>query len=224
MSNSLRAFVAIGVIAIVHLFAEGVSLATTLSSLFGPTVPVQVFIGAKSDGTAQAVVWKRRSDGACASTTFGNSAGLSDNFLVVTSSGNDDVRILSGSSISSFCGFNLKGLVYNGHFWDLAGGGGNDTLRAGNGDTWIFGEDGDDRIFFAGFGNLFGGNGNDTLVAGSSVFTAEGLFGDSGNDCLEDRNHASGAFDCGPGTDRFSTAFGVPMQSNCETPISTVCP
>jgi Ca2+-binding RTX toxin-like protein len=211
MRTIKNTLMAIGAFVAVQVFGGGgTALAVTqLTSPFGSTTPVQVFIGANSAGTAQAVLWKRLSDGACLSNTIGSGSGLFDDYQIVTSSGNDDVRILVGSLVTSFCSIAVKGLVYGGHYLDLYGGAGNDVMSSANGDTWIFGQDGNDGIFFSGFGRLFGGTGNDKLVAASAIFTAEGLFGDDGSDCLEDRNAAAATFDCGAGTDSWSGAFGT---------------
>jgi len=224
MGNILKLFVAIGAFAAVHTFAgSGEAFALTeLTSPFGPTVPVNVFVSANSRATAQLVAWQRKSDGVCAVTQIGDSAGLWDNYRIHGSSGNDLMRIVGSASI---CNLQTSPLVYGGYYLDMWGGAGNDTLSAGNGNTWLSGGDGDDSMFFAGQGALWGGNGNDTLIAGSSFFTVERLFGEEGNDCLADANGGTSTFDCGPGADRWSSAQGSPMnRMNCETQITTTCP
>jgi Ca2+-binding RTX toxin-like protein len=214
--------VAIGAFGAVQiLLGGGTALATVLTSPFGPTAAFRVEFGRNSQGTAQVAVWQRLSDGACAFTTIGNSAGLWDNYLIAGSSGPDYMWVHVGNDSRTLCSFSMKGLVYNGHILDLAGGGGNDTLISSNGDTWISGEEGNDGMIFSGFGVLSGGNGNDSVSAMSTVFTGETLLGGSGNDCLEDANAAAKVFNCGAGTDTMSTVHGVPMSIECEIQLST---
>ena len=148
-----------------------------------------------------------------------------DDYEVAGSSGNDVIRVLYATdAATSFCNFRLWPLVYNGHYLDLYGRQGVDVLTAGTGDTWMFGEDGNDGLKFGGMGSIYGNAGNDTLVAASSAFASEGLYGGAGNDCLEDRSGAAGTVDCGAGTDNLVTAFGEPISIGCESRRNTSCP
>jgi hypothetical protein len=231
MRNVVKLLVAFVASATVHLLAgSGSALAVTeVRSPFGSS-PVQAFIGSSPSlpfqigGPFQIILWRRLSDSACLGTVIGNESGLFDDYEVLASSGNDRIRILpTGDSNTPFCGVSMNGLIYGGHYLDLFGLGGNDQLSTGNGDTWMWGQDGDDSLISNGFGVMYGGAGNDVLVAISAIFNNEALFGENGNDCLEDRNAAALSFDCGAGTDRYVTFFGTPISTNCETPISTGC-
>jgi len=200
--------------------AAGSALAlSTVNSPFGPSAPVQALIGRNTQAPVEVIVWKRVSDGACKSTLIGDAFGLTDDVLVVGSSGADTIIVEERAPDydAIFCNFHLNTLDYGGHFLDVHGGAGDDTLLSGSGDTWHYGEDGNDYLAFKGAGNLFGGNGNDIVIAMSSIFTAEGLYGEAGSDCLEDQNNAAFTIDCGPGSDQISLAYGIPIRVNCES-------
>jgi hypothetical protein len=226
MKYVTRFVVGLLTLGLIHVFAlDGKAFALTqLTSPFG-SAAVQVFIGQTTVSPGpQMVFWRRISDGACQSNAIGTASGLADDYDIVGGSGNDDMRILSSNG-GSFCNFPIAALIYNGHYLDLHGAGGNDHMSSANGDTWLFGDDGNDRMFFAGFGNMYGGNGNDSLVADSSVFSSEGLFGEAGADCLEDASGAAATVDCGAGSDTVSTAFGPLFNAvNCETTTPNACP
>jgi len=196
--------------------------AAQLLSPFGANVPVQVFIGRVPSLGTQRVIWKRISDQVCLGTNIGDVNGLSDNYELIGSSGADDMRILGGPS--TFCSVQMDALVYNGHYFDLYGRGGNDAMSSENGDTWLVGEDGNDVLYFAGAGVLSGGNGDDSLFATSTIFSSEGLYGGEGNDCLEDDNASAATVDCGPGGDQLGTFFGTPFSVSCESTINANCP
>jgi Ca2+-binding RTX toxin-like protein len=225
MRNIAKVFLAIGAFAAAHMFAGGgTALAfTQMTSPFGPDAPVGATIGSNNQGTAQMIVWQRLSDGVCAFTPIGDAAGLFDDYGVVGSSGNDEIMIAPTSS--GRCGAPMGALVYGGHYLDLYGGAGNDVLVSDTGDTWLFGQDGNDHLEFHGNGNLYGGSGIDHLFALTTFFSGEGLFGEAGGDCLEDGNGAAAAVDCGSGAfDLVSTHFGVPMSVNCEFSTPSNCP
>lgn len=199
---------------------DGAALARTqLYSPFGASAPVTAFVGGCSSGLCQIVVWQRNSDSACAITLIGDGGGLFDNTEINGGSGNDTLYIMdSSNAYGPLCGYNLTYPIYNGYYLDLYGQGGSDDLRSHTGgDSWLFGGDGNDVVFSVGPGNLWGGNGNDIVYA-RGAFSAEGLFGEAGNDCLEDENAAAATIDCGPGTDNIGRALSgaIPLNFNCE--------
>ena len=163
MRYTARIIVALVIGGLAHSLAlDGSAFGLTqISSPFG-TAPVLAYVG-QADVTPgpQMVVWKRLSDGACMNNAIGTDTGLNDDYDIVGGSGNDNIRIIAGEKIDNFCFFSLRSLIYNGHYLDLHGGAGNDHLTSSNGDSWLFGDDGNDVLYFAGMGNLFGGNGND---------------------------------------------------------------
>jgi hypothetical protein len=103
-------------------------------------------------------------------------------------------------------------------YLDLYGGGDGDIVEGlTTGDTWLFGQDGNDVLLSLGPGNVFGGNGNDRIIT-EGGFSSEGLFGESGADCLQDSNAAASTIDCGDGPDVVgqSTNGVTPISINCE--------
>lgn len=193
---------------------------TQIASPFG-NAAIAAYVGSFDTAPGQVVIWVRVSDQACQNTIIGNGVGLFDDTELSGGSGDDFMSIISLSI--TVCGFKINAPFYNGHYLDLYGGAGKDVLTSYTGDSWLFGQDGNDRLTFNGFGNLFGGNGNDS-VSSRGTFSTEGLYGEAGNDCVEDRNAQASVVDCGVGTDTLSTFGGTPISVNCETTSPNVCP
>jgi Ca2+-binding RTX toxin-like protein len=207
------------------LSVVGSGSAHALTRVVSPFADASVHaeIGMNAQGPVTLVVWQRKYDGACRTTVIGNGLGLNDDYQIVGGNGHDSMyAVTPDGSGGTFCGFWMAGLAYNGHFLDLAGGAGNDSLAAESGDTWLWGDDGNDTLFFTGGGQLLGGNGNDRLISAGSGFSAEGLAGGPGSDCLEDYSGAAWIFDCGTGTDTYST-LRPSMPNNCEMPFAGHC-
>lgn len=186
------------------------------TSPFGPDTPTRVIIG--SSGGQQIILWRSLVTNQCITTVIGGAGGLSDSFNVFTSETVDNVWVPDGNWTTASCGGRSGGpLNYAGHFLDVHLGAGNDGADMGSGDSWVFGNHGDDRIWSANpTGRFFGGEGADRIRAlGSGV--AHMLFGEGGNDCLTDDNGAAGAFDCGTGFDRYMPFPG--SAPGCEAEI-----
>lgn len=226
--KGMRLLIALVVLAVAHsLVATNSALALTIvSSPFGSS-SVTVKIGANGQAPVQVVVWKRNWDGACQATAIGTSQALYDDYHVVGGPGNDSMEILGNVGSVSFCNYWLIGLTYGGRYLDLYGGDGDDRLSCGRavGDSWLFGENGNDFLFSIAAGNLYGGAGVDQIIAGSTTFTSEVLSGAAGNDCLDDRNVSAAVIDCGSGSsDSLATYYGEPFSTNCENKVHSLCP
>jgi Ca2+-binding RTX toxin-like protein len=199
---------------------------------WGPDTPVHVYVGSWTVPTSppapviviQIAQWKRLSDGACSATQIGSSAGLNDDYVVHGTTGNDRFLVNKFPGVP-FCGKTIYPLAYNGHFLDLVGGNGDDYMVSYFGDTWQFGEGGNDDLYFTNpTGRLDGGAGADELQYIGVSGTTE-LLGGSGNDCLRDTNRTSSRFDCGSGTDtRITNEYPVSGTISCELTSGPYCP
>ena len=169
-----------------------------------------VFVGGISPwGTY--VVMQRVSDGQCRfhyvgdlPDVVGGPGGLNNNYMFY--SGNGDDQILLGQS-AWICGYHVSLLRYNGHYFDVHAGGGDDRIACigDQGDSWFYGDDGDDFIEAADYPgvHVYGGNGNDEIF-GADPTNNEVLYGGAGNDAICDaRYYDSEAYiiDGGTGTD-----------------------
>jgi hypothetical protein len=134
------------------------------------------------------VTWHRQGTYVCSEQQIGDLNGLFDDTMVLGGNANDTIKIYQDSSDDGYCTSGLTpGVIYGGRYLDLAGLGGDDFIRAGDGDTWLFGDDGNDRlIFYSSIGQLHGQGGDDKLHSLGISATGESLFGGPGNDCLED--------------------------------------
>jgi Ca2+-binding RTX toxin-like protein len=158
--------------------------------------PMNVYIG-MSGGVAKAV-FLNRSTNACATSLLGNGSGLTNDFLIMGGSDMDFLIVVGGLAPRfDVCGTSVFSLSFNGHFLDVSGNGGVDFVFNGTGDSWAYGGEGNDTVqTFSPVGNAFGENGNDR-VFGTSAVSSDRLFGQAGDDCLEDSGNAHNAFDCG---------------------------
>jgi Ca2+-binding RTX toxin-like protein len=162
----------------------------------------------------QYIAWQNTTTGACSWHNLGPAGGLSDNTRVFGDAAVDLIHV--ASSTVSFCGYTFSPLVYNGHYLDIYGNGGNDFLSSGTGDTWIYGQGGDDWIWFSNpNGRLYGGTGNDQVMS-DGTGGAESLYGESGNDCLRDANRVYNRVDCGSGYDAHGHFPADPGVISCE--------
>jgi Ca2+-binding RTX toxin-like protein len=121
--------------------------------------------------------------------------------MVLGGNANDTIKVYQGPWDDGYCTSGLTpGVIHGGRFLDLAGLGGDDFIRGGDGDTWLFGDDGNDRlIFYSSIGQLHGQAGDDKLHSLGISATGESLFGGPGNDCFQDANDQSATFDGGDG-------------------------
>jgi hypothetical protein len=181
--------------------------------------PMNVYVG-MSGGVAKAV-FLNRTTSACAFSTLGTSSGLTNNFEII-GGGDMDFLIVAGGLGTRFdvCGTSVTSLSYNGHFLDVNGNGGNDFVFPGTGDSFGLGGEGNDTLQqFSPIGQLVGGNGDDR-VFGTSGVTTDRLFGQGGDDCLDDPGNAHSTFDCG--TQNFHDFFVSPASGalSCEVVVS----
>jgi hypothetical protein len=228
--------VSLAALAAVEVLA-GIAPAHAQTVLYPPAsfngAPVAVVLGAYDTAPGQAAIWRNLSTGACVNQVISGATGLTTNFQVHGSAGNDIMIALDTAAGTnySFCGFTLITLRYNGHHVDLLGDGGNDSLTGDLsgfvlGDVWLHGGDGNDRLMCSNpFQVSFGGNGNDTLYSFSTLAIIGALYGEAGSDCIQDASPAD-IIDCGDGVDNVSTASGTStrINANCEHRIATSCP
>ena len=127
-------------------------------------------------------------------------------------SGFEHARLIGGDSANVF---DATAFTISGARITLMGGGGDDDLRAANGNDRLFGGDGNDTLRGNG-GNdrLDGGNGNDGLAgaAGNDVLNGlagdDTLFGGTGNDVLNAGDGADTAIG-GDGVDTVNGGNGL---------------
>jgi Ca2+-binding RTX toxin-like protein len=219
-----KAVLAAGALIMALAWAAPARAYTVVSSPYG-TQPVSARIGSYTvfGVTGQVIVWQRKSDGACNVQVIGNAAGLSDDYLVNGTPGNDRLEIQPWWTSNSFCGRNIAPLVYGAHFIDLDGGAGDDIVVCGSkGDTFIYGSDGNDGLLsFNPNGVLSGGPGDDSIYADGNG-SGEVVTGDAGNDCLFDFTGAAARFDGGDGTDTVSGTR--PANATSVELTATNCP
>jgi Ca2+-binding RTX toxin-like protein len=174
-----------------------------------------------SDAWGQWIGWQNMSTSDCSWTQIGDTTGLFDDYLVSGLGGDDHIRVRS--TTLSFCGYPLATPSYNGHYLDLSGGAGNDTLWSVTTlDTWIFGGDGNESINSGrGSAGLFSQNGDDTIWATGSGSGAQ-EDGGNGNDCLFIvSTQTPSNMSCGDGSDLWSGPGSRP--ADCETTDTHCC-
>jgi hypothetical protein len=206
---------ALGAAAALTASAGRAAAQTTITSPFGND-PTRVIIGSLAG--QQVVLWRSLFSNQCATTVLGNT-GLDGPYEIHTGPNTDNVLIPDGSWSTLSCG-GLSGgpLNYDGHFLDVYLGSGNDSATAGSGDTYVIAGAGNDTVSSLNpMAALYGDDGDDKLwTRGSGTF--QSLFGDAGNDCLQDDN-SSAFFDCGTGTDSHA---GAPFDAvSCEVPVAS---
>lgn len=117
-------------------------------------------------------------------------------------------------------GTSWTALNYNGHYLDLYGDGGNETLvydGGGSNNTYLSGGDGDDVVWQASSIGAARGDGGADIVWGLTGGNGDQLTGGAGDyDCLWDDNNSFTTYDCGgqanDAHDDNNTGF-----SNCPT-------
>jgi hypothetical protein len=208
---------ALGIVAAYALAGVGQAHAfTSVNSPFGPNV-TNVYVG-MTGGVAKAVF--RQSNGACSFFTLGNSSGLTDDFQINTNSANDFLIVVGGLGTRfDVCGTSVFPILYNGHFLDVNGSGGDDLVFNGTGDSFALGSDGNDTVeTFSPIGRAVGQNGADR-VFGTSAVTTDWLEGDADSDCLQDFGNSATTFDCGASTHDFFVFPNTPT-AGCEVQVS----
>jgi Ca2+-binding RTX toxin-like protein len=196
MKTSLLALTVLGLLGAFQ--AKSAQALTNLNNPFsgGPAVIVKV---AKISGNMY-VTWKRISDSSCLFQFIGGAAGLNTDYNVHGGGGNDNMQIVAIAN-QNVCGFTLEPLAYNGHYVDLFGEGGNDTVfNPGNNETWISGGPGKDLVFGSTFGGRIAGDDDEDLVLGGVDDNI--LVGGEGPDCLSVSHNLAATYDCGNGADR----------------------
>jgi Ca2+-binding RTX toxin-like protein len=190
-----------------------------IQSPWGAGVGINAYVG-MSGGVAKAVL-VNRSTSACAFSILGTSAGLTNNFEIFGTSTTDFLIVVGGLAPRyDVCGTSVFPLVYNGHFLDVNGAGGDDFVFNGTGDSYALGGDGNDTVeTFSGIGIGSGGNGNDR-VFGTSAVSNDRLFGDAGDDCLQDFGNTAATFDCGTQTVHDFYVSPATGTVSCEVAVS----
>ncbi|MCA9553596.1 MAG: hypothetical protein KC933_26390 [Myxococcales bacterium] len=168
-------------------------------------------------------------DGVADWFSLGTAAGLSSDGEVIGSAGNDQLRMVTSTLIldtwASDCVGTWSPLEYNGHYFDLYGGDGDDTLYGGLGDTYLLGGDGDDILVVSSpIGRAYGQAGNDRLT-GPGAAQGYWLDGGPGDDCIEAAGGTWASLACGADTDRYydPDASSLPFPADCETRIHVLC-
>ena len=221
-SASVALYLAAGATLAIIQLASGSVFAATVTDPFGNAGSTG-YVNKDPSDNSHWINWKNKATGACSFTFLGN-GGLSDNFNVEGSGGDDDLIVLSSSNNFSFCGFQMTGPNYNGHFLDLFGGDGGDGMFSDIGDTWLSGNAGDDRITSGNAAaSIFGGAGNDSINNGAGGGSGGNTFGEDGNDCVNVNTlQTPASMSCGAGTD---TWFGPGTRpADCESTSSACCP
>ncbi len=142
-----------------------------------------------------------------------------------TDGGNDTMLIVTSASysVSGDCAGTWSPPLWNGHFIDLHGNGGNDTLydgttSGGTNDSQLKGEGGADVLFgYSSVAWLLGGDGADHLRALHSSSSGDILKGENHGDCLQDDSNSWTTFDCGDATDARWTGDTNTPRIDCET-------
>jgi Ca2+-binding RTX toxin-like protein len=215
-----RSLLAGAVAASIMAVAAEASALTLLNDPYGNAAS-QAFIGRNTSNGNHYILWKNKATGACSSTFLGGSTGFNADFEVHALGGDDYVQIYPYTSPSNFCGMSVGIPNYNGHFIDLYGGDGRDSLYGSTGDSWVNGEAGNDTIQSGGFpGDLcLGSAGNDTVI-GVAVDN-QTIHGDDGDDCLN-VSGTSTDVSCGNGNDKWYGPGTRP--ADCETTFFFCCP
>jgi hypothetical protein len=174
----------------------------------------------------QIVQWLRVSDGACVATQVGSASTLFDDYQIHGTTGADFFALVEFDGGETFCGKRMYPLVYGGHYLDILGNGGNDRLKnATDGDTWLDGQDGNDRLYSENpIGTEYGGPGDDSVIFWGPSGSTATLLGDAGSDCLADIVGTSSTMNCGSGSDKYQILSRPPSGAvSCETPVNS-CP
>jgi hypothetical protein len=212
--KSIAVFLLAAAAGIVYLCQTGLASADAYYSR--STSPVFITIGRFAQ--FQMMFTQLQQDGPCVEGwVLGPSTGLTADWDYYGFSGVDNVTIVS--STTEVCGNIVDPLIYNGHYFDLHGGAGNDRMYSGYGETWMWGEGGDDFLYSLNpTANLSGWEGNDVLITGNGSGTGEVLWAGPGNDCLQDYNSSAATFNCGDGNDGYT---GAPVNRvGCETAVA----
>jgi Ca2+-binding RTX toxin-like protein len=181
---------------------------------------VHVIIGEQQNGD-QVAVFKHFANltHTCEVRTLGDINGLNNNYIVRGSDQNDVIWMVKGAPQQVNCtnrpDLFIRPLNYNNHFLDISGLRGNDYLESGSGDTWAFGDQGDDWVEgFSPVGVTLGGPDHDNVIGNDS--STDQLLGEGGNDCLYDRSGLFSVMDCGPDSDRVAPLGPTTLPPGCE--------
>lgn len=166
---------------------------------------------------------------------LGTTSGLDDDYAVHANhptSGNyynDTIFVIrSSTAVAGDCApdaGNWTALTFNGRYLDVYGDGGNDVVANGSGDSIASGGDGNDSVgnySCVGAASAHGNAGNDDVwgYAGN----CDDLFGEAGDDCLDDTNNTWSTYNCGGHTngDEFQqNDDDSATPTGCETPVES---
>lgn len=134
-----------------------------------------------------------------------------DNFKVIRTDGTS-VRCNSGGSTAVW-----NDVPHNGYDIRLYGEAGNDIMEGDTGCTRLWGGPDNDEIHGYGACLISGGSGNDDVIAEGASVSTDDLYGDGGDDCLEDASGTWTTFDCGDGYDNYVNTPGA--EANCNNVV-----
>jgi hypothetical protein len=221
----LRSVCALGAALISLSVAGQASALTVKNSPYASNTPVRVYVGASpADNNIYLVYCDTY--GSVHMEVIGNqSTGLNDDYLVYGSNANDRMMVLQDNNgvKGDSCPAGLtRAINYGGHYLDMYGKAGSDqmyVMPVYGVDTWMWGDANNDLMTsWTDRTYMIGGSGNDVIQAMSSYGgSQEGLYGEDGNDCIQDNSGTFAASDCGAGTDSVNIANGdFSGDVNCE--------
>ncbi|MCZ7684188.1 MAG: hypothetical protein M5U28_37595 [Sandaracinaceae bacterium] len=166
---------------------------------------------------------------------LGTTSGLDDNYAVHAdhpTSGNyynDTIFVIrSSTSVVGDCAADAgswTALDFNMKYLDVYGDGENDIVANGSGDSIASGGDGIDTLgnySCVGAANAHGNAGGDFVYGYAG--NCDDLFGDAGDDCLDDRNNLWSQYNCGThssGDQYQQDDDDSATPSNCETAVAS---
>jgi hypothetical protein len=137
-----------------------------------------------------------------------------DNVTIVSDNlygGSGYYRVTCGTEQNDWYAFSDNGYLVNVH-----GDTGGDTMTADENETRLWGEDDNDSLLTYNTFPAKGGDGGDDVVSWSGG-SSDTLYGQVGDDCLEDDTASASVFDAGTGDDYCAwDPPNYPAGSNCE--------
>jgi hypothetical protein len=211
-----------GAVFLTVAIAAGEAHAVSVTSPFGDGVPVNALVFTRSIiyGGGSWVQWQDLDTGGCSYSYLGP-GGLNNSYTIWAPNNalrGNTIQIVT-SAFNAPCGMRVGPLNYAGYYLDLVGGNSHDVLISpGTGDTFEYGQDGNDQLWDNRAGaTLVGGNGDDRLEPHNNNAVAWYEM-DDGDDCIDSAGTgypSPSRNDCGPGFDAISLNMG-PNGNSCE--------